>query len=74
MQRNDCYNNCKLMLKRALIYLFTIILLHVESDANVQFFFFFDALECECRVNAVFTTLASRANICWLHTKSEAST
>ena len=27
------------MLKRALIYLFTIILLHVESDANVQFFF-----------------------------------
>ena len=29
------------MLKRALIYLFTIILLHVESDANVQFFFSF---------------------------------
>ena len=41
MQRNDCYHNCKLMLKRALIYLFTIILLHVESDANVQFFFSF---------------------------------
>ena len=29
------------MLKRSLIYLFTIILLHVESDANVQFFFSF---------------------------------
>ena len=29
------------MLKRALIYLVTIILLHVESDANVQFFFSF---------------------------------
>ena len=41
MQRNDTYHNCKLVLKRALICLFTIILLHVESDANVQFFFSF---------------------------------
>ena len=44
------------------IYLFTTFLVHVKSDANVQFFFSF-ALDCKDWVNAVFTIFASRANI-----------
>ena len=43
------------------IYLFTTFLVHVKSDANVQFFFSF-ALDCKDWVNALFTIFASRAN------------